>query len=196
MQRPDRERGKRVETNAYIDYLEERVERLEADLRAATKPGKPYAGIATPASDHAGPYVEGSATSKAAAKLAATTSGEDRARVLEALVRAGDYGCTRNELAEVVRNKKGKLIPENTIRPRVCELVEGGWAREDEERTRLTPARRNAAVLVATDAGRRAHARLSEGLPPVPPTKRDGSPALPPPDLRVPRNLFDSTVEA
>ena len=63
------------------------------------------------------------------------------ARVLEAIESFG--GLTRDEL-EVCLDMTG-----STVRPRVCELIEGGWV-EETSRTRTTRYGQAATVLIST----------------------------------------------
>jgi uncharacterized membrane protein len=66
----------------------------------------------------------GSATSAAAAEAVEPRRGSQRANILEALRLAGGTGLTRTEIAQAVD------LSENTVRPRVLELVDDGLVAE------------------------------------------------------------------
>lgn len=82
-----------------------------------------------------------------------------RFRIVEELwfrYRNGRHGATREELARALK------VSENTIRPRVLDLIAGGWIGPAAavtsgdaafaDRTRRTRSKHEAAVLVLTDA--------------------------------------------
>jgi DNA-binding MarR family transcriptional regulator len=98
-----------------------------------------------------GPFARDSETSRQAAIANYPKQGTQRWRIIDYIGRrpaeGRGSGATRNELSYVLD------LSENSIRPRVRELVEGGWI-EETERTRLTDMGRDATVLVLTDRGR------------------------------------------
>lgn len=99
------------------------------------------------AKNHLGPWARGSTTSRQAALDNYPHSGTQRRKVLDAITAAAERGCTRPELAMALH------LPENSIRPRVVELLERGFVVETN-RTRLTHTGSKASVLVAnTDKG-------------------------------------------
>lgn len=81
-------------------------------------------------------------TSKVAAALVFPRSGTQRKRVLAAVWRA-PTGATRDELAATLG------MSPNTVRPRVKELIDGGWV-EPSGFTRPTPLGRDGEVLFVT----------------------------------------------
>lgn len=103
-----------------------------------------------------GPHVAGSATSRAAAIANYPRSGSQRGRVLALLEAKGDFGATRQEIARELK------MSDDSVRPRVVELVEGGWIAATD-RTRATPMGEQAEVLVATNRARlEREAKLEE----------------------------------
>jgi hypothetical protein len=99
------------------------------------------------AENRLGGFVRDSATSRKAALANYPRSGSQRARILSRLRILEDEGATRDELAEWFG------MSPNSVRPRVAELIEGGWVMETD-RTRKTAMGNDAAVLVATDKAR------------------------------------------
>lgn len=97
-----------------------------------------------------GPYQKHSATSRAAALHNAPKSGTQRQRVLAYLVDRGDHGATRQEIAAALN------MSDDSVRPRVVELIEGGWALASQT-TRRTRLGEEAEVLVATLRARQEH---------------------------------------
>lgn len=94
-----------------------------------------------------GAFAASSDTSRQAALDNYPRSGTQRRRVLEAIGQAGEWGRTRDELAHELG------LSGNAIRPRVCELSDGGFV-EESGRTRKTDLGSEAAVLVLTTKGR------------------------------------------
>lgn len=105
--------------------------------------------LADPDAQRLGPFAAGSETSRRAALEAYPRQGSQRWRILELfrgqwIVGKRREGWTRDELA-------GRLsVSPNTIRPRVVELVEGGWL-EESEQTRPSAAGHASAVLVLSE---------------------------------------------
>lgn len=97
-------------------------------------------------SDQMGPFARESDTSRDAALGNYPRAGSQRWRVLEALRERGARGATRDELELMLR------LGGSTVRPRVWELLHGGWIRETE-RTRPTRLGNEAHVLTLTDKG-------------------------------------------
>jgi hypothetical protein len=121
-----------------------------------------------------GPFQRHSATSRAAALANYPRSGSQRHRILEFLEAQGDHGATRQELAQILG------LSDDSVRPRVVELVEGGWVR-GTDRTRPTPMGEQAEVLVAVDRDLRIEQIRQDMSPsPVAPVVSDESgPARP-----------------
>lgn len=86
-------------------------------------------------------------TSRAAAYANLPRRDSQRYVVLECIVDGGHHGYTRDELADVLRSTN------QTITPRVWELVKGGFV-EETARTRRTRQGQQAKVLVATPKAR------------------------------------------
>lgn len=85
-------------------------------------------------------------TSRKAALTVAPRAGSQRWRVLTAIFNAGETGITRDEL-------EARLgLSGNTIRPRVRELLDGGFAKETD-RTRRTRANADSIVLTCLAKG-------------------------------------------
>lgn len=93
------------------------------------------------------PFAADSSTSRNAALDAYPRQGTQRARIIDQLDGI-PLGMTRDELAARLG------MSPNTVRPRIVELMEGGWV-EDTGRTRKTPLKRDAEVLALTDKARR-----------------------------------------
>jgi predicted ArsR family transcriptional regulator len=83
------------------------------------------------------------ATARQAAFEVMPRTGTQRREILRELYRAGRHGWTRDEIAERL-----ELSP-NTVRPRVKELIDGGWVEASGE-TRPSAMNREAEVLVVT----------------------------------------------
>lgn len=86
-----------------------------------------------------------SETSRQAALANYPRTGKQRHRVAMAVLRAGNHGRTRDELAEELG------LSANSVRPRVVELLEGAWI-EDSGGTRRTSSGQDAEVLRASEA--------------------------------------------
>lgn len=102
-----------------------------------------------------GPFVRTSETSRKAAVASYPRQGSQRHRIIARLFErqtGGRPGATRDELAAELG-----LSP-NTVRPRVVELIAGGWVQRasessmDTDETRRTALGREADVLVLTHA--------------------------------------------
>lgn len=108
--------------------------------------------LSDPGERELGPFVRDSDTSRAAALAAYPRQGSQRWRILQQLWRLGDRGATREELAELMR------LSENTVRPRLVELMEGGWVEQRVDgtvsATRKTRLGQDAEVLVLSARGR------------------------------------------
>lgn len=107
--------------------------------------------LADPSQQQLGPFARDSETSRQAAIANYPKQGTQRWRVLDYIGRRPDagrkFGATRNEMAYALD------LVESTIRPRVVELIAGGWI-EESEKTRQTDTGSAAAVLVMTPKGR------------------------------------------
>ncbi len=155
MDRPDFASCKRSEARTYAEHLEATIEELRADL-AQTERGniKEVGGKAL------GGFARDSKTSRKAALENYPRSGSQRWRILNHIGNQGDEGRTRQEVAEDL----GMAIQSAT--GRITELVQGGWVRADGDRTRKTPQKSDAEVLILTEKGRRERHADLEGLPP------------------------------
>lgn len=91
-----------------------------------------------------GPYQPHSSTSKLAALSNAPRSGTQRARILTYLVEQAERGATRQEVGQAL------LMSDDSVRPRIVELIEGGWAVKTD-RQRRTSLGEMAEVIVATE---------------------------------------------
>lgn len=100
--------------------------------------------LSDPSASKLGPFVRESETSRRAALDAYPRQGSQRARILFALQPGIGGAQTREELAI------GLGLSENTVRPRVKELIEGGWVKETVWTRKTT--RGSDAVLVALTA--------------------------------------------
>lgn len=116
------------ELEALVEDLSERVQTLEGRRLRQNR---------------VGPHVPGSGTSKAAAISNYPRSGSQRALVLEYLQAQGPHGATRQEIAIATG------LSDDSVRPRVVELIDGGWVLATE-RTRTTPMGEQAEVLIAS----------------------------------------------
>lgn len=96
------------------------------------------------------------ATSRKAALQNYPKSGSQRHRILESLMVSPK---TREEIANFLH------IPDNSVRPRVKELMEGGWVTATDE-VRRTATGADAEVLTVTDkfdaANGEVHRQLAE----------------------------------
>lgn len=92
-----------------------------------------------------GPFAREQDTSRKAALANYPRSGSQRERILYRIVKQALNGQTRAELETLG-------LVGDAIRPRVLELIEGGWIKETEV-TRKTQLGNDAVVLVATDKG-------------------------------------------
>lgn len=90
-----------------------------------------------------GPSPRGKATSKRAALDNWPRSGSQRARILAMLLAVPSFGMTREEIVE------GSGMSGDTVRPRVLELIAGGWLIETEH-TRPTRKGNDSVVLLAS----------------------------------------------
>jgi hypothetical protein len=112
-------------------------------------------GLSDPDARRLGPFARESDTSRRAALEAYPRQGTQRWRILgvlaaqhSSLAPGAPIGYTRDELAA-----KCGMSP-NTVRPRVRELIEGGWVEESETFTRKTTSGRDAALVLLSDRGR------------------------------------------
>lgn len=98
-----------------------------------------------------GPFARKSETSRQAALANYPRSGTQRARILAAIL-AGTSGRTREELAGQLK------LPDNSVRPRVRELIDGGWVvvllSDGKPVTRKTTLGNESEILVATNKAR------------------------------------------
>lgn len=102
-----------------------------------------------------GPFVAKSETSRKASLDAYPRQGSQRRRLITALAYHG--ASTREELAGHTS------LSENSVRPRVRELIDGGWI-EETDHTRMTTRGSDAALLDLTfkareQLGAERHAR-------------------------------------
>lgn len=111
--------------------------------------------LSDPEQQQLGPFARDSQTSRKAALDNYPRQGSQRMRILNAL---DMENATREELGERMS------IPDNSIRPRVKELIEGGWI-EESDHTRPTQTGSDAAILKLTNRARdeRAIQRHREG---------------------------------
>jgi hypothetical protein len=123
------------------EQLIARVEALEARVAALEGPLPPVD------ENRVGPSQRHSDTSRLAALNNFPRSGSQRAEILDFLLFRGDRGATRQE----IHAHTG--ISDDSVRPRVGELIDGGWARGTDQ-TRRTPLGEQAEVLVATSRAR------------------------------------------
>lgn len=115
----------------------------------------PAPELPAPGQNTLGPFARGSSTSRQAALDHYPRSGSLRARVLEAVYRAGHHGATSDELAE----RHGWRL--YSVKPRLIELRRGGWLQLSGE-TRPSVTGSPVDVHVATARAReRLDAELS-----------------------------------
>ena len=100
--------------------------------------------LSNPDEKHLGPFAKDSETSRRAAIDAYPRQGSQRWKILKALVVSP---LTRYEIMQ----QTGLL--ENSVRPRVVELIEGGWI-EETDQTRPTGSKSKAVVLALTAKAR------------------------------------------
>lgn len=103
------------------------------------------APLSNPGESKLGPFARDSATSRKAALDAYPRQGSQRSRIIGSLAMEG--GATREELAIRL------ALSENTIRPRVRELIDGGWI-EESDHTRPTTRGSDATILELTHKAR------------------------------------------
>lgn len=96
--------------------------------------------LSDPTASELGPFARDSKTSRQAALDTYPRQGSQRERILSSLAEAP---ATRDEL--VIRLR----LRGNTVRPRVRELIQGGWVVETEQ-TRKTATGSEASVLRIT----------------------------------------------
>lgn len=104
----------------------------------------PGAHDAAPDTDELGPFARDSDTSREAALANYPRSGNQRRVILDRLLICGGYGATREEITRATG-----IVPD-AVRPRLIELVKGGWVRVTD-RTRPTRRDNDAEVVVATE---------------------------------------------
>jgi hypothetical protein len=172
VQRPDRRTMKPSDAIAYWEHLEGKVADLERKLAEATDVTR--APVRARRSDPS--------TSQRAAAEHYPKAGKNRHRVLLAIEK---LGSATNDEVLVESSVPGAW-------KRVSELLQGGWIEVCGERDGTLSGKPQQAYRL-TAKGREARAREREGMPPVHPTRRDGTPATAPKDLHVPAGLFDST---
>lgn len=100
---------------------------------------------------HRPQFVAGSDTSREAALKAYPGFGTRKRAIVHALAERAEEGATRDELAKILD------VSPNTIRPRVAELIAGGWVKvatsvTGGSMTRRTETGHEAEVLVLTAA--------------------------------------------
>lgn len=112
--------------------------------RRRNKPTMPELELSNPDNKQLGPFAKDSETSRRAAIDAYPRQGSQRWKILKALVISP---LTRYEIMQ----QTGLL--ENSVRPRVVELIEGGWI-EETDQTRPTGSKSKAVVLALTAKAR------------------------------------------
>jgi hypothetical protein len=142
-------RVKRLPLSDYIDG--EIVRRLiddhfktDTDVLPAAFDGQAVTVLSDPADKQLGPFARQSETSRLAALQAYPKQGSQRWWILAALAFAPS---TREEL----EGRTG--LPANSIRPRVRELIDGGWVVVTQER-RKTKAGNESEVLRVADGAK------------------------------------------
>lgn len=109
--------------------------------------------LADPGERQLGPFVRDSETSRQAALANYPRQGSQRRRILDAFAtgKGRTHGFTREELA------RWTGLPDNSIRPRVGELIAGGWigqgSKDGAPATRQTRLGNDSEVLMLTPAG-------------------------------------------
>lgn len=143
----DREKLLRDLRILLYDELDEReIDYKSILIDFTTENHDAFSKLDDPSENRLGPFASDSDTSRKAALANFPRSGSQRNRILRA-VEESRNGMTRPEIAEDLG------ISENSVRPRVKELIEGGWL-EDTDDTRLTDSGQEASVLFATDKKR------------------------------------------
>lgn len=84
-------------------------------------------------------------TAKSAALEVMPRTGTQRRRVLDMIRRFAEHGCTRDDIAEDL-----DLSP-NTVRPRVKELIDGGWVAVHPVAVGRSASNRRAELLILTE---------------------------------------------
>jgi DNA-binding MarR family transcriptional regulator len=141
--------------------LVEHDEHLVKDAAEAMAVAPVYDGdkvTRDPGAKQLGGFAKSSETSRKAALANYPRSGTQRERILNVLLRNGASGATREELAQALG------MADNSVRPRVRELVQGGWVEElvgenGKARTRTTHLGNPSEVLVPTNKARARDAR-------------------------------------
>lgn len=122
-----------------------------------------------PGESQMGPFARKSESSRRAALRNYPRAGSQRERILLALLGRGVDGLTREELATDLR------MPDNSVRPRVRELLDGEWitlakTSSGDEVLRKTALGNDSEVLLPTSKARTYAARHELG-------QRIGAPA-------------------
>jgi Helix-turn-helix domain len=116
-----------------------------------------------PSSKQMGKFARGSETSRKAALANYPRAGSQRARILEHVLASGGAGRTREELEDRLG------LTGNTVRPRVRELIDGGWLRVRKDGgtpvTRRTTLGNASEVLEATERAAKHARRAREAVP-------------------------------
>lgn len=117
-----------------------------------------------PGAKQLGKFARKSETSRQAALVNYPRSGSQREQILLAMARRIELGRTREELATELR------LPDNSVRPRVRELIDGGWIRvrtiDGDPVTRSTALGNRSEVLELTaDGARKVAARQPKAVP-------------------------------
>lgn len=116
-----------------------------------TPDAAPESPVASDAAVNAlGPSPAGKKTSKLAALSNYPRSGSQREELLRAMFERPERKWTREDLAAHTG------LSGDTVRPRVLELVAGGWLEVDREHTARTEAGHRAEVLLLSDKAVRA----------------------------------------
>lgn len=101
--------------------------------------------VLSPDSNELGPFARDSETSRKAALANYPRSGSQRERILRHVVARSSRVGERGAIREEIQWELG--LGGDTVRPRVKELIEGGWLRETEHTRRTTKG--NEAVVLA-----------------------------------------------
>lgn len=120
------------------------VPHVTQDERTFRRQMGAYQSLSDPDTRQLGPFAKNSETSRRAAIDNYPRQGSQRWRILKALSMTP---LTRYEIQQQTR------LDENSVRPRVLELIEGGWVRETDL-TRPTGSKSKAVVLDLTDKAR------------------------------------------
>jgi hypothetical protein len=166
--RPDLDHCRRSEARAYVEHLEGKIASLGDRISEL-------------AGDPASPAVKARRSDPSTSKRAAVEhypqAGKNRHKVLLVIERLGS--ATSDEVL-VESGVAGAW-------KRISELAQGGWIEACGERDGTLSGKTQQAYKL-TAKGRTARGREREGMPPVAPTRADGSPAKPPHDL-IPAGL-------